>query len=103
MDIANTILSFLSIPVVQVCVGLLASAFFYWLARRDSRREAKELKRHSIMMMNAMEAQGWVKWVRDENGDPTGRVIEGSVHIRGRGNVRARGNDTDRTQDRENQ
>jgi hypothetical protein len=72
----DTINEWLSVPSVSFTVGLVVTCVFYWIARRDSRREAKELRRLNLMMMNAMEAAGWVKWARDENGDPTGRVIE---------------------------
>jgi len=34
------------------------------------------LKRLNTMMMNVMEEAGWVKWVRDENGYPTGKIVE---------------------------
>jgi hypothetical protein len=84
MDAIN---GFLSIPLVTFVGGILVSTFLYWLARRDSRREAKELRRLNVMMMNAMEAMGWVKWVRDEEGNPTGRVVGASLTIGGRSSV----------------
>jgi hypothetical protein len=80
MDAIN---SFLSIPLVQFIGGGLVSIALYWLARRDSRREAKELRRLNVMMMNAMEAMGWVKWVREEGDNPTGRTVQASVTIGG--------------------
>jgi hypothetical protein len=75
-------------------LGTVISFGLYWLARRDSRREARELRRLSIMMMNAMESAGWVKWARDEHGDPTGRLIEVSAGIDLRWSTRAHGTPT---------
>jgi hypothetical protein len=69
MDAIN---SFLSIPIVQFMGGAVVSVLLYWLARWDSRREARELRRLNIMMMNAMEAAGDVKWARDEKGPGRG-------------------------------
>jgi len=106
MDAIN---SFLSIPVVQLTAGFtggaLVSALLYWVARRDSRREARELQRLSIMMMNAMEAAGWEKWVRDENGDPTGRVVElsGTIEAKSKLSATATPTVTYSTADREYQ
>lgn len=86
--------SLLSSGLAQWIGGGIVTLFFYYVAREDSRREAKELKRLNTMMMNAMEAAGWVKWVRDENGDPTGRVVELSGRIEGRSNLSATGTPT---------
>ena len=62
---------------------------FYYAARRDASREAKELKRLNTMMMNVMEEAGWVKWVRDENGYPTGKIVELSGSIGGKSKLSA--------------
>jgi hypothetical protein len=55
---------------------VVVSIFFYWLAGRDMRREARRLHQLSNLITRGLEDGKIAKFNRDEQGNPIGMTFE---------------------------
>ena len=76
MGILLTIISM----IIGVVITWSVTYIYYKKAGDGLRQEADAVRRLTILMIRGMEEAGWVKYNRDEQGNPVGLVLQLSTH-----------------------
>ena len=79
-EVCSLFLNIINKPVVSIIIGSVITWFFSYIYYKKSgdklREEAEKLERLNILILRAMENAGLAKLNKDENGNPTGLIIE---------------------------
>ena len=67
--------------VTGLISGMLTCWFFYWLAGKDLKREAEDLRKLNILIIRALEQAGLAKVSYNTDGKPKGLVLELRANI----------------------
>lgn len=73
--------------VSGLVTGVITCWFFYWLAGKDLRREASDLRQLNILTIRALAHAGLAEFNFDAQGKPIGLIYrfeaEGKLNLRG--------------------